>query len=111
MRDGQVALALLRPGTDEVLRVSGRAELDDDVALCARLGEGGKPAKLVVRVSVARAAFHCVRSARRAGLWSPAAWPTPMRISFGQIYAEALARPEVAAVFDDLTDASNAKLY
>jgi hypothetical protein len=62
-------------------------------------------------VEIDRAAFHCVRSALRAGLWKPETWDQPTHISFGKIYAEALARPEVEKVFDDLTEQSNAKLY
>jgi hypothetical protein len=66
---------------------------------------------LIIRVEIDRAAFHCVRSARRAGLWNPQTWDAPTQISFGKIYAEALQRPEVETVFDGLTEQSNAKLY
>jgi uncharacterized protein len=106
-----VGLALIRPATDEVLRVTGQASLHDDSELCERMSAGGKPALLVIKVDVERAAFHCVRSARRAGLWNPAAWDVPTRISFGRIYAEALDQPELEAPFDSMTAESDAKLY
>lgn len=109
--DARVGLMLIRPATDEVLRISGRASLDDDPATCAALAAGGKAAVLAIRVSIDRAAFHCVRSARRAGLWDPATWDAPGRISFGQIYAEALGKADVREIFDDLTERSNASLY
>ena len=76
---------LIRPATDEVLRITGRATLLDDAQLCERFGAEGKPATLVIRIAVERAAFHCVRSARRARLWQPESWDAPTRISFGRI--------------------------
>lgn len=111
LHDPRVALAMIRPATDEVLRISGRAMLLDDRDLCERLSAEGKPATLVIRVAVERAAFHCVRSARRAGLWNPESWDEPTRISFGKIYADALSQPELEPVFDELTVKSNSELY
>jgi PPOX class probable FMN-dependent enzyme len=109
--DPRVGLMMIRPATDEVLRISGRATLINDRPLCERLSAGGQPAVLIIRVEIDRAAFHCVRSARRAGLWNPETWDAPTRISFGKIYAEALQRPEVEEVFDKLAEQSNSKLY
>lgn len=111
LRDPRVGLMLVRPATDEVLRVSGRATLHDDTDLCERLSAGGKPAVLVIRVAVERAAFHCVRSARRARLWEPESWDAPTRISFGRIYAEALGQPELQEPFDAMAQESDSKLY
>lgn len=111
VRDPQVGLAMIRPATDEVLRISGRASLHDDRDLCERLSGGGKPAQLIIRVDVDRAAFHCVRSARRAKLWNPTSWDEPTRISFGKIYAEALEQPELREPFEQMTKDSDATLY
>lgn len=104
MADARVGLAFLRPATDEVLRISGRAVLRDDADLCQRLAARGKPALLVIRVEIDRAAFHCVRSARRAGLWQPETWDVPGKISFGKIYADALGRPEIREAFDQMAE-------
>lgn len=111
LKDPRIGLALLRPATDEVLRISGRAALIQDPDICERLSAGGKPAVLAIRVEIDRAAFHCPRSARRAGLWQPERWEAPMRVSFGQIYAEGLGAPEVRELFDRLSQESDAKLY
>jgi len=111
LRNPRVGLALLRPATDEVLRVSGKAALLDDADLCERMSAGGKPAVLVIRVEVERAAFHCVRSARRAGLWDPSSWDAPTRISFGRIYSEALGQPELLEPFEKMTKESDSTLY
>ena len=110
LADPRVGLAMFRPATDEVLRISGRASLIDDAEACARLAARGEPAMLAIRVEIDRAAFHCVRSAKRAGLWDPATWDTPTHISFGKIYAEGLGQPDMEAEFDRLTAQSNAKL-
>lgn len=111
LADPQVGLMMIRPAIDEVLRISGRATLLIDPEICERLSIEGKPAVLVIKVEIDRAAFHCVRSAKRAGLWDPESWDAPTRISFGKIYAESLQSPEVEKVFDDLTEESNSKLY
>src|ERR1700757_500643 len=110
LADARVGLALLVPATDEVLRISGRATLHDDADLCAQLAARGEPAVLVIRVEIDRAAFHCVRSARRAGLWEPSTWGPPGKISFGKIYADALNRPEIRDSFDKMAEAHDAAL-
>jgi PPOX class probable FMN-dependent enzyme len=111
LADPRVGLMMVRPATDEVLRISGRASLIHDEDACARMAADSKPAVLIIKVEIDRAAFHCVRSARRAGLWNPETWDAPTRISFGKIYAEALQRPELEADFDARTERSNASLY
>jgi uncharacterized protein len=111
LSEPRVGLALLVPATDDVLRISGRATLIHDDATCERLSGGGKPAVLAIRIEVERAAFHCPRSARRGGLWQSDGWDPPQKISFGQIYAESLASPEIRELFDELSKVSDAKLY
>lgn len=106
----RVGLAMIRPATDEVLRISGRATLIDDADVCERLAARGAPAVLAIRVEIDRAAFHCVRSARRAGLWSPESWDAPGKISFGKIYADALGRPEIREAFDVMAEEHDAHL-
>jgi PPOX class probable FMN-dependent enzyme len=80
----RVGLIFLVPGTDETLRVSGRAELRTDPELLARLSARGQPALLAIRVRVERCFFHCARAFLRAELWNPESWPEPVRISFGR---------------------------
>jgi uncharacterized protein len=111
LSDPRIGLALIRPATDEVLRISGKATLLDDTDICERMSAGGKPAVLIIRVNVDRAAFHCVRSARRAGLWDPSRWDAPTRISFGKIYSAALGQPELLEPFDEMTKESDSTLY
>jgi hypothetical protein len=92
-----VGMIFLVPGTGETLRVSGRASLHDDAELCERMAMRGKPAKLVTRVAVTRAYFHCARSVLRAHLWQPEEWGEPAKVSFGKLFAEILKADEATA--------------
>lgn len=85
-----IGLIMLAPGTGETLRIAGRASLHADPELCQKLAARGKPALLGIRVTVARAYFHCARSVLRANLWQPEKWPDPMKVSFGKIIATAI---------------------
>jgi PPOX class probable FMN-dependent enzyme len=104
----RVGLIFLMPGTGETLRVSGHAALYDDADLCERFAARGKPAKLVTKVAVTRAYFHCARSILRANLWQPDKWAEPMKVSFGKIFAEIMKMDESAAPG---IDANVAKAY
>jgi PPOX class probable FMN-dependent enzyme len=88
IRNPNVGMIFLCPGTGETLRIAGRATMHDDSDMCERLATRGQPAKLVIRISVDRAYFHCARSLLRAQLWKPDSWPEPVRVSFGKIIAE-----------------------
>lgn len=83
-----VALIFLVPGTEETLRVQGRAELSADPALLTRLAQRGKPAVLAIRVHVDQVFFHCAKAFRRSSLWRPETWLAPLRISFGEMFAK-----------------------
>jgi hypothetical protein len=69
-----VALLFLIPGLDETLRVNGRAELVVDPELRERFAVGGRPARVVVVVTVDEAYIHCAKALRRAELWSSETW-------------------------------------
>jgi PPOX class probable FMN-dependent enzyme len=87
---GRVALVFLVPGTEETLRVHGRAELTADPAVLARLTERGQPALLAIRVHVEQVFFHCAKAFRRSKLWQPDTWPERLRVSFGAMFAKKL---------------------
>jgi uncharacterized protein len=93
-----VGLIFLSPGTGETLRVSGRATLHDDADLCERLASQGKPAKLVMRLAVDRAYFHCAKAILRSNLWKPETWDAdPLKVSFGKLFAELTKADDTAA--------------
>jgi len=83
-----IALTFMRPNTAETLRISGTASLHDDPELCQRMAQRNQPAKVVLRVRIGHAYFHCSRAILRAQLWKPETWPAPAKISFGRIMRE-----------------------
>ena len=93
-----VGIIFLAPGTGETLRVSGSATLHDDAGLREKFAARGKPAKLVMKVVVKRAYFHCARSVLRANLWKPEKWDAePLKVSFGKLFAELMNMDPSAA--------------
>jgi PPOX class probable FMN-dependent enzyme len=83
-----IGLLFVVPGTTETLRVNGRAELDRDPELLARLAARGKDAVLGIRVHVEEAFFHCGKAFIRSRLWKHQEWTDYRRVSFGQMYVD-----------------------
>lgn len=75
MFDRQVGLIFLIPGVGATLRVSGTGVLVRDSALQERLAVNGRPANLVLIVSVEEAFMHCPKCIVRSHLWEPDHWP------------------------------------
>ena len=98
LENDSVGVIFLLPGTPELLRVVGRAELWDDPEQSQRLAARGHPALLTIRVRVQRAYFQCSRAAKRSGLWNPADWAAPMQISFRQVLSAKLDEKELEQV-------------
>ncbi|MBO6655812.1 MAG: pyridoxamine 5'-phosphate oxidase family protein [Pseudomonadales bacterium] len=102
-----VGLLFMIPGTTETLRINGRAELDASEPLREQLAARGKPATLVIRVTVDQCFFHCSKAFLRSGLWKPDTWAEkPHTVSFGTIYAKKANLPEEAGkALDDAIEA------
>ena len=58
LRNPQVGVIFMIPGTPETLRINGHAELTKDPELLERLAARGRPAVLGIRVRVDQAFFH-----------------------------------------------------
>ena len=101
----QLGLLFMVPGTSETLRINGRAELDQTSSLLERLAARGKPAVLVIRVTVEECFFHCAKAFLRSRLWEPDTW-VPHRVSFGEMYAARTqaSKDVVRAIDDAITD-------
>jgi PPOX class probable FMN-dependent enzyme len=102
-----VALLFMVPGTDETLRVQGRATLTAERSVLERLTARGQPALLAIRLEVETCFFHCAKAFRRSQLWSPATWPAErFRVSFGKQLAPRLGGgDELAKRIDDAIEA------
>ena len=93
----QVGVLFMVPGTNETLRVNGRATLTSEPDVCVRLSARGQPALLAIRVTVEECFFHCAKAFIRSALWKPEAWPAATRISFGKMLAPRLGGDEQLA--------------
>jgi PPOX class probable FMN-dependent enzyme len=99
-----VGVLFIVPGTNETLRVNGRAELTSDPSICQRLTGRGQPAVLAIRVTVEECFFHCAKAFLRASLWKAETW-TPHRVSFGAMLAPKFGGDEqVAKAIDAMID-------
>jgi uncharacterized protein len=70
IQDPRVALHFLVPGSDESLRVRGRAAISNSSTLLQLFRANGKPPRTVMIVSVDHARFHCGKALKRARLWN-----------------------------------------
>jgi predicted pyridoxine 5'-phosphate oxidase superfamily flavin-nucleotide-binding protein len=61
------------PGFDDVYRVNGRVTASADPDLLGQFVEFGKTPRLVLKVAVEEAFFHCPKAIMRGRLWDPEA--------------------------------------
>lgn len=87
----QVGLLFLIPGTDETLRINGRAELTEDPQILSQLAARGQEALLAIRVHVEECFFHCAKAFRRSELWNSDSWQ-PHKVSLGEQFARRIDR-------------------
>ncbi len=101
-----IGLIFMIPGFEDTLRVNGKATITADPAILERATVDRKQPKVVIRVAVEEAFFHCAKAFRRARLWQPDAivdrsvMPTLARIILEQTAAEAPPREEEVAACD-----------
>jgi uncharacterized protein len=72
--DPRIGLLFLVPGTDETLRVNGRACVRDEADLLARFDAERQRPRVVVEVRVQEVYLHCAKAFMRSQLWEPAQW-------------------------------------
>ena len=90
LETGEVGLIFVLPGTEETLRINGRAALYSDDELCEQMAANGKPAQLIIEVSVRECFFHCAKAFKRSRSWQADSWREHHKISLGkQIAANA----------------------
>jgi uncharacterized protein len=70
-----VGLLFLIPGTEETLRVNGRARIVRDAAVLERCSAGGKTPLLAIAVEADEVFLHCPKCFKRSHLWDTATWP------------------------------------
>jgi hypothetical protein len=70
VRDGRVSLLVMVPGSENVVRVNGRAVVTDDPAVTGSFEQRGQHPKTVIVIAVAEVYFQCAKALMRAGLWT-----------------------------------------
>lgn len=102
VRNPQVALLLLIPGSGSTLRINGTAKLSIEPELLEFFAVKGKQPRCVIEISISEVYFQCARAVIRAGLWDaskqvdPATLPTP-----GEILQEMTAGVVDGADYDE----------
>jgi len=71
VRDGRASLMFMVAGSNDVVRVNGRAVLTDDPDVTGSFVQGGRHPRLVVVVTVGEVYFQCAKALMRSGLWAP----------------------------------------
>ena len=66
-----VGLIFFVPGSEETLRVNGRARVIDDPRLLAANELTGKAPKAGIEVSIGEVILHCPKALKRSRLWDP----------------------------------------
>ena len=68
--DDRIALMFMVAGSDNVVRVNGRARITLDADMCARFEKDGKRPRSVIIIRIAEIYSQCARAVMRAGLWT-----------------------------------------
>ena len=69
VRDGRLSLLFMVPGSNNVVRVNGKAILTQDDHATSQFEKGGKRPKTVIVITVVEAYFQCAKALMRSGLW------------------------------------------
>ncbi|MCB1387216.1 MAG: pyridoxamine 5'-phosphate oxidase family protein [Nitratireductor sp.] len=69
VRDGRVSLMFMVPGSNNVVRVNGKAIVTADAAFCASFEKGGRQPRSVIVVAIGEVYFQCAKALMRSKLW------------------------------------------
>ncbi|RDG40000.1 MSMEG_1061 family FMN-dependent PPOX-type flavoprotein [Streptomyces corynorhini] len=72
-----VGLVHLVPGSKEVLRINGRAEILTDAPFFDTMALKGQRPLLVLLIEIDEIFRHCPAALTRSGIWRPETWPEP----------------------------------
>ncbi len=70
VNDGRVSLLMLFPGSNNVIRINGRAVICIDDDLLVSFERQGKKPRSVILITVAEVYFQCARALMRSRLWA-----------------------------------------
>jgi len=87
VRDPRVSLMFMVPGSNNVVRVNGTAQVSVEAGLLARFSDKGCLPRSVVVVRIGEVYSQCARALMRSALWGDT--PVPDLPSVGALLAEA----------------------
>lgn len=70
VRDGRISLMFMVPGSNNVVRVNGRAVLTADQDVTGSFDQKGMHPKTVIVVTLDEMYFQCAKAIMRSGLWT-----------------------------------------
>ena len=100
VEDGRVSLMFMVPGSNNVVRVNGQAELTADPDLRASFEKQGRQPATVIVVTIEEIYSQCARAVMRAHLWSGEEAPEDLP-TVGEILAEMTDGAEGGKPYDD----------
>lgn len=69
VRDERISLMFMIPGSDNVVRINGRAKLSIDADMKASFARGGKEPRSVAVIAIDDVYFQCAKALMRSRLW------------------------------------------
>lgn len=108
VEDPRVSLMFLVPGSNNVVRVNGRAWLSADPRMTMRFDVKGRQPATVIVIEIAEIYTQCARALIRAGTWA-ARDTDPHLPTAGEILAELTDGEEGGAAYDAAWPARAAK--
>lgn len=112
LNNGKIGLIFVQPGIEETLRVNGSAELVLDEVQQDLLSANGRPALLLIKVTVEQVFFHCAKAFKRSKAWKPDEWAQGTKVSFGaQMAKKKLGKGLAAKAAQKLIDREVEKDY
>ncbi|MFN8221921.1 MAG: pyridoxamine 5'-phosphate oxidase family protein [Gaiellales bacterium] len=107
-----VGILFIVPGTNETVRVNGRASVTDDAELLSGCTVEGKTPQLGILVEVEEVFFHCARAFLRGRVWYHDEWLERSALpSLGRVLADQIAGIGDAETIDADLEESNRSLY
>jgi predicted pyridoxine 5'-phosphate oxidase superfamily flavin-nucleotide-binding protein len=98
--DGHISLIFFVPGSNNVMRINGRARLTADAGMRARFDKKGRQPATVIIIQIAEVYSQCARALLRAGIWNGADDSADLP-SIGEIMAEITNGEEGGVPYDD----------
>lgn len=87
VEDGRISLMFFVPGSHNVIRVNGTAQVSCDPVLLKRFRDKGKLPRSVIVITVGEVYSQCARALMRGGLWAGGQAPEDLP-TIGELLAE-----------------------